>query len=66
MSSAVWGPVFADGGVAASALELAKFANALLGGRPVSAATVRQMTHLGSANYSQNLANTSCGLPQVQ
>ena len=51
VSSAVWGPVFTDGGVAASALDLAKFANALLGGRLVSAATVRQMTRLGSGNY---------------
>ena len=51
VSSAVWGQVFTDGGVAASALDLAKFANALLGGRLVSAATVRQMTRLGSGNY---------------
>jgi D-alanyl-D-alanine carboxypeptidase len=51
VSSAVWGPVFTDGGMAASALDLAKFANALLGGRLVSAAAVRQMTHLGPGNY---------------
>jgi D-alanyl-D-alanine carboxypeptidase len=51
VSSAVWGPVFTDGGMAASALDLAKFANALLGGQLVSAATVRQMTQLGPGNY---------------
>lgn len=51
VSSAVWGPVFTDGGLASSALDLARFANALLGGRLVSATAVRQMTHLGSGRY---------------
>ena len=44
VSSAVWGPVFTDGGLASSSLDLARFGNALLGGRLVRATAVRQMT----------------------
>ena len=51
VSSAVWGPVFTDGGLAASSLDVARFANALLGDRLVSATAVRQMTHIGRADY---------------
>ncbi len=51
VSSAVWGPVFTDGGLATSSLDLAWFANALLGGRLVSATAVRQMTHIGRGDY---------------
>lgn len=51
ISSAVWGPVFTDGGMAGSTLDLAKFGNALLGGRLVSMAAVRQITHLIAGNY---------------
>jgi D-alanyl-D-alanine carboxypeptidase len=51
VSSAVWGPVFTDGGLAASSLDLARFANALLGDRLVRATAVRQMTHIGRGDY---------------
>ena len=51
VSSAVWGPVFTDGGLATSSLDLAWFANALLGGRLVSATAVRQMTRIGRGDY---------------
>jgi D-alanyl-D-alanine carboxypeptidase len=51
ISTADWGPVFTDGGMAGSTLDLAKFANALLGGRLVSLAAVRQITHLIPGNY---------------
>jgi D-alanyl-D-alanine carboxypeptidase len=51
VSSAVWGPVFTDGGLAASSLDLARFANALLGDRLVGATAVRQMTHIGRGDY---------------
>jgi D-alanyl-D-alanine carboxypeptidase len=51
ISTAVWGPVFTDGGMAGSTLDLAKFSNALLGGRLVSMAAVRQITHLIAGNY---------------
>jgi CubicO group peptidase (beta-lactamase class C family)/enterochelin esterase-like enzyme len=51
VSSALWGPVFTDGGLAASSLDLARFANALLGGRLVSSRSLRQMTHLGRGHY---------------
>lgn len=50
-SSAVWGPVFTDGGLAMSSLDLAWFGNALLGGRLVSAAAVKQMTDIGRGDY---------------
>jgi D-alanyl-D-alanine carboxypeptidase len=51
ISTAVWGPVFTDGGMAGSTLDLAKFSNALLSGRLVSVAAVRQITHLAAGNY---------------
>lgn len=51
VSSAVWGPVFTDGGLASSSLDLARFANALLRGRLLNAAAVRQMTHIGRGDY---------------
>jgi D-alanyl-D-alanine carboxypeptidase len=51
VSTAVWGPVFTDGGLASSSLDLARFANALLGGRLVRATAVRQMTQIGRGDY---------------
>lgn len=57
--SAVWGPVFTDGGLASSSLGLAQVANALLGGRLVSAAAVRQMTHLGRGHYGLGIRSRS-------
>jgi D-alanyl-D-alanine carboxypeptidase len=51
ISTADWGPVFTDGGMAGSSLDLAKFSNALLSGRLVSVAAVRQITHLIAGNY---------------
>ena len=59
--SAVWGPVFTDGGLASSALDLAWFGNALLGGRLVSATAVRQMTHIGRGDYGFGLRDRSFG-----
>lgn len=59
VSSAVWGPVFTDGGLAASSLDLAQFANALLSGRLVSAAAVRQMTRLGRDHYGFGIRGRS-------
>ena len=51
VSTAVWGPVFTDGGLASSSLDLARFANALIGGRLVTATAVRQMTKIGPGDY---------------
>jgi D-alanyl-D-alanine carboxypeptidase len=51
VSSAVWGPVFTDGGLASSSLDLAWFGNALLGGRLVKPAAVKQMTDVGPGDY---------------
>jgi D-alanyl-D-alanine carboxypeptidase len=51
VSSAVWGPVFTDGGLAASSLDVARFANALLGGRLLNPTAVRQMTTIGPGDY---------------
>ncbi len=59
VSSAVWGPVFTDGGLASSSLDLAQIANALLGGRLVSAAAVRQMTHLARGHYGLGIRRRS-------
>ena len=59
VSSAVWGPVFTDGGLASSALDLAWFGNALLGGRLVSATAVRQMTHIGRGDYGFGMRDRS-------
>lgn len=57
--SVVWGPVFTDGGLAASSLDLARFGNALLGGRLVKAALVRQMTRIGRGNYGLGIRGRS-------
>ncbi len=59
VSTAVWGPVFTDGGLASSSLDLARLANALLGGRLVRASTVRQMTHIGRGDYGFGMRDRS-------
>jgi D-alanyl-D-alanine carboxypeptidase len=59
VSSAVWGPVFTDGGLASSSLDLARFANALLGGRVVGATAVRQMAQIGRGDYGFGLRSRS-------
>jgi D-alanyl-D-alanine carboxypeptidase len=51
VSSGVWGPVFTDGGLATSSVDLARFANALLSGQLVTARAVREMTRLGPGDY---------------
>lgn len=51
VSSGVWGPVFTDGGLASSSVDLAQFANALLEGRLVDAKAVHEMTHIGVGDY---------------
>jgi D-alanyl-D-alanine carboxypeptidase len=55
VSSAVWGPVFTDGGLAASSLDVARFANALLSGRLVRPGELRLMTHIGDGDYGFGL-----------
>jgi D-alanyl-D-alanine carboxypeptidase len=59
VSSAVWGPVFTDGGLAASSLDVARFANALLGGRLVDAKAVNQMTRIGRGDYGFGIRGRS-------
>jgi D-alanyl-D-alanine carboxypeptidase len=59
VSSAVWGPVFTDGGLAMSSLDLAWFGNALLGGRLVNATAVRQMTAIGRGDYGFGIRDRS-------
>ena len=51
VSTAVWGPVFTDGGLASSSLDLARFANALLSGRLVRPRAVAQMAAIGPGDY---------------
>jgi CubicO group peptidase (beta-lactamase class C family)/enterochelin esterase-like enzyme/drug/metabolite transporter (DMT)-like permease len=55
VSSGVWGPVFTDGGLATSSLDLARFVNALLAGRLVDATAVREMTRIGRGDYGFGL-----------
>ena len=59
VSSAVWGPVFTDGGLASSSLDVARFANALLGGRLVSTTALRQMTQIGPGDYGFGIRDRS-------
>jgi D-alanyl-D-alanine carboxypeptidase len=59
VSTAVWGPVFTDGGLASSSLDLAWFGNALLGGRLVGAAAVREMTQIGPGDYGLGMRSKS-------
>ncbi|MFZ1994499.1 MAG: serine hydrolase domain-containing protein, partial [Solirubrobacteraceae bacterium] len=59
VSTAVWGPVFTDGGLASSSLDLARFANALLSGRLVGEAAVRQMTQIGRGDYGFGMRDRS-------
>jgi len=59
VSSAVWGPVFTDGGLASSSLDLARFGNALLDDRLVGATAVRQMTHIGRVDYGLGVRGRS-------
>ena len=61
VSTAVWGPVFTDGGLASSSLDLAQFGNALLGGRLVTATALRQMTHIGRGDYGFGMRDRSFG-----
>ncbi|HTU94358.1 MAG TPA: serine hydrolase domain-containing protein [Solirubrobacteraceae bacterium] len=55
VSTAVWGPVFTDGGLAASSVDVARFANALLGGRLLNATSVSEMSHIGAGDYGFGL-----------
>lgn len=59
LSTAVWGPVFTDGGLAASSLDMARFGNALLGGRLVDARALRQMTTIGPGDYGFGIRERS-------
>ncbi|MGZ4299118.1 MAG: serine hydrolase domain-containing protein [Solirubrobacteraceae bacterium] len=59
VSTAIWGPVFTDGGLAASSLDVARFGNALLGGRLLGAAAVRQMTQIGPGDYGFGMRGRS-------
>jgi D-alanyl-D-alanine carboxypeptidase len=59
-----WGPVFTDGGLVSTATDLARFGNALLGGRLTSGQTVAQMTNVGRDNYGLGIfAKRLDGLP---
>lgn len=51
LSADYWSPVWTDGGLAATAADLARFGDALFGGRLVRRATLAQMTHLGGNGY---------------
>ena len=59
VSSAVWGPVFTDGGLAATSLDLARFANALLSGQLLRATALAELTYLGPHNYGFGIRGRS-------
>jgi D-alanyl-D-alanine carboxypeptidase len=61
VSTSVWGPVFTDGGLAASSRDVARFANALLGGRLLEANALSQMTHIGTGDYGFGMRGRSFG-----
>jgi len=61
VSTSVWGPVFTDGGLASSSLDLARFGNALLGGRLVTATALRQMIRIGRGDYGFGMRGRSFG-----
>jgi D-alanyl-D-alanine carboxypeptidase len=51
LSSDYWGPVWTDGGLASTALDLARFGGALFRDKLVSAATLKTMTVMGPNYY---------------
>ena len=51
ISADYWGPVWTDGGLASTATDLARFAQALFSGRLVSPRTLAQMTNTGPNDY---------------
>jgi D-alanyl-D-alanine carboxypeptidase len=59
LSNDYWGPVWTDGGLASTATDLARFGNALLRDRLVSAATLAQMTNVGRNNYGLGIYGQS-------
>jgi D-alanyl-D-alanine carboxypeptidase len=59
LSTDYWGPVWTDGGLASTATDLARFGNALLGDRLVNAASVTQMTNVGSNGYGLGIYEQS-------
>src|SRR5690349_19966203 len=61
VSTAVWGPVFTDGGLASSSLDLARFGYALQGGRLVTASALRQMTQISRCDYGFGMRDRSFG-----
>jgi CubicO group peptidase (beta-lactamase class C family) len=55
----VFGPVFTDGGLVSTATDLARFGNALLGGRLVGPATVALMTNTRRATTTTGSGSRS-------
>lgn len=49
--SSYWGPVWTDGGLASTAVDLARFGNALFANHLVSQSSVQQMAELGAHDY---------------
>ena len=59
LSNDYWGEVWTDGGLASTATDLARFGNALLSGRLVSAPTVAEMTNMGPNDYGLGIFDQS-------
>jgi D-alanyl-D-alanine carboxypeptidase len=54
-----WNEVWTDGGLASNALDLARFGDALMGGKLVSASTASEMANTGSNNYGLGMLGQS-------
>ena len=57
LPSNYWGPVFTDGGLASTALDLARFGNALFSDRLVNEDSVEQMADLGRFDYGLGITD---------
>jgi D-alanyl-D-alanine carboxypeptidase len=54
-----WSPVWTDGGLASNAADLARFGDALMGGKLVRPATASEMASTGSNNYGLGMLGQS-------
>ena len=59
--SSYWGPTWGDGGLASTALDLAKFASALFAGNLVSQSPLAEMKQLGPSHYGLGLTTYEDG-----
>lgn len=61
VSTAVWGPVWTDGGLVSTTTDLARFASALLNYRLANRTSVAEMTRTGRSHYGFGIQSRSFG-----